>query len=97
MAVSPETIGDSDHAQGQMCRMRNACGSDMHAVFQAPGLLSVSQVHLALAAQTIIVHKGCRREGQGTAAQHDMGTGLGAHVRRDAADDMQGVRELLVE
>ena len=97
MAVSPKTVGDIDHEQGQIRRIRDARGGDIHEVFQAPGLLSVSQVHLALAAQTIIVHKGCRREGQGTAAQHDMGTGFGAHVRRDAADDMQGVRELLVE
>ena len=97
MAVSPETIGDIDHEQGQICRIRNTCRGDIHEVFQAPVLLSVSKVKLDLKPQTIIVDKGCLREVQATAEQHDMGTGLGAQVRLDDDDDIQELRELLVE
>jgi len=38
MAVSPETVGDINHEQGQIRRIRDARGGDIHEVFQAPVL-----------------------------------------------------------
>ena len=97
MAVSPETVGDIDHDQGQIRRMRASRGRDMQEVLQAPGLLSLSTVKRDVAPQTVLVHAWCVRQGQGTPEQHDMGTGLGAHVRLGDDDAMQGGRALLME
>jgi hypothetical protein len=97
MAVSPETVGYIAHEQGQIRRIRDSRGSDIHEVFQAPVLFSISKVKLDLEPRAIIVHEGCVRQGQVTAKQNDMGTGLGAQVGLGDDDDMQGVRELLME
>ena len=97
MAVSPETVGDSDHEQGQIRRICDSRGGDIHKVFQASVLFSISKVKLDLEPQTVIVHEWGERQGQVTAEQHDMGTGLGAQVGLGDNDDIQGLRELLVE
>jgi hypothetical protein len=97
MAISPETVGYIDHEQGQIRRIRDSRGSAVHEVFQAPVLFGVPKVKLDLEPQTVIVHEWCIRQGQVTAEQHDMGTGLGAQVGLGDADDIQGLRELLVE
>jgi hypothetical protein len=97
MAVSAETGGDIDHKQGQLRRMRDSHGGTIHAVFQAPVLLSISKVQLDVAPQTVIVHEWCGRQSQSTAAQHALGTGVGAHVGLGDDDDLQGWRALLVE
>ena len=97
MAVSPETVGYIDHKQGQIRRIRDACGGDIHEVFQAPVLFGISKVKLDLEPQTVIVHEGGVRQGQVTAEQHDMGPGLGTQVGLGDDDDIQGLRKLLVE
>jgi site-specific DNA recombinase len=53
--------------------------------------------YLQLEPQTVIVHKGGVRQGQVTAAQHDMGACLGTQVGLGDDDDIQGLRKLLVE
>src|SRR5262249_33565192 len=97
MAISPETVGYIDHEQGQIRRIRDSRGGDIHEVFQAPVLFSVSKVKLDLEPQTVIVHEWCVCQGQITTEQNDVGTGLGAQVSLDDDDDIQWLRELLVE
>ncbi len=97
MAVSPATVGDMDHAQGQMRRMRDSRGSDMHEVFQAPVLFGTPKVKLDWEPQPIIVYEWCIRQGPVTAAQHDRSPGLGAHGGLGEDDDRQWVRKRLVE
>src|SRR5215510_9172714 len=45
MAISPETVGYIDHEQGQIRRIRDSCGGDIHKVFQAPVLFSISKIN----------------------------------------------------
>src|SRR5215510_9237718 len=97
MAVSPETVGDIDHEQGQIRRIRNSRGGDIHEVFQTPVLFGISKVKLDLEPQTVIVHEGSIRQGQVTAEQYAMGAGLGTYVGLGDDDDIQGLRRLLVE
>src|SRR5262245_50758174 len=97
MAVSPETIGYIDHKQGQIRRIRDSYRGDIHKVFQAPVLFSISKVKLDLEPQTVIVHEGGVRQGQVTAEQHDMSSGLGTYVGLGDDDDIQWLRKLLVE
>src|SRR5215475_7134345 len=55
------------------------------------------RVKLNLEPQTIIVHERCVRQGQVTAEQDDMGAGLGAQVALHDDDDIQRLRERLME
>jgi hypothetical protein len=55
------------------------------------------KVKLDLAPQTVIVHEGGIRQGQGIAEQHDMGASLGTLVGLGHDDDMQGLCTFLVE
>src|SRR5712691_757048 len=97
MAVGSETVGYIDHEQRQIRRIGHSGGGDVHKVFQAPVLFGISKVKLDLEPQTIIVHEERVRQGQVTAEQDDMGAGLGAQVRLGDDDDIQGLRELLME
>src|SRR5262249_60826481 len=81
----------------QIRRIRDSRWADLHEVFQAPVLFSVSKVKLDLEPQTVIVHEWCVCQGQITTEQNDVGTGLGAQVSLDDDDDIQWLRELLVE
>jgi hypothetical protein len=53
--------------------------------------------YLDLEPQTLIVDEGRGRQGHVTAEQDDMGAGLGTQVRLHDDDDMQWLRELLME
>jgi transposase len=53
VAVSPEPVGHIDPKQRQVRRIRDPRGGDVHEVFQAPVLFSISKVKLNLAPQTM--------------------------------------------
>ena len=97
MDVSPETVRDIDHEQRQIRRIGDPCGGDVHEVFQAPVLFGIPEVTRDLAPQALVVHEGRVRQFQVTAEQEDMGAGLGAQVRLRDDDDIQWLRELLME
>ncbi len=83
MAVSPETVGYMDHDQGQIRRIRDSRGRDIHEVFQAPVLFGIPKVKLDLEPQPIIVYEWCIRQGQVTAEQLATGTSprIGTSIR----------------
>ena len=54
MAVSPETVGYIDHEQGQIRRIRDSRGGNIHEVFQAPILFGIPEVKLDLEPQAIV-------------------------------------------
>src|SRR6266478_2352463 len=97
MDISTETVCDIEHGQRQICRIGDPSGSDVHEVFQAPVLFGIPKIKLDLEPQTIIVYEWRVRQGQVTAEQDDMGAGLGTQVRLHDDDDIQWVRELLME
>ena len=97
MEGSPETVRHIDHAQREIRRMRDPSGGEVHEVFQAPVLFGLQEVQLDLAPQAVIVHELCGGQCQVTAAQEDMGLGLGAQVGLGEEDDMPRLYALLVE
>ena len=48
MDVRLETVRDIDHEQGQIRRMGDPGGGDVHEVFHAPVLFGISKVKLNL-------------------------------------------------
>ena len=97
MDVSPEPVRDLDHEQGQIGRLGAPGGGDVQEVFQAPVLLSITDVPLNWKPQPLIVDQGRVRQVSVTAEQHARGAGLGAQVRLGDDDDMQGLRKRLGE
>src|SRR5262245_49135895 len=97
MDVSPETVRDIDHEQRQIRRIGDPGGGNVHEVFQAPVLFSISKVKLNLEPQPVIVDEGRVCQVYVTAEQHDMGAGLGAQVGLGDDDDIQRLWELFVE
>jgi hypothetical protein len=80
MQSFPETVRHMDHEQRQICRIRDAGGGNVHAVFEPPGLFGVPEVKLQLEPQGLVVDQ--QRVGQCpiTAEQDDMGVGVGAQI-----------------
>ena len=97
MDVRPQTVGHIDHEQRQIRCIRHPGRGDVHKVFQAPVLFGIPKVKLDLEPQSIIVHEWRVRQVQITAKQDDMGASLGAQVRLRDEDDIQRLRELLME
>ena len=95
--VSPEAVRHIDHEQRQIRRIGDACGRKVHEVFEAPVLFGIAEVKLDLEPQALVVHKRRIGQGQVTAAQDDMGAGLGAQVCFRDDDDMQRLGKLFVE
>src|SRR5215475_14804776 len=97
MAGSPEIVGYIDHEQGQIRRIGDPCGGDVHEVFQAPVLFGIPKVKLNLEPQAIIVHEVGIGEVRVTTEQDDMSPRLGAKIGLGDDDDIQRLRVLLVE
>ena len=97
MEVSPETVRHIDHEQREIRRMRDPSGGEIHEVFQAPVLFGLPEVQLDLEPQAVIVHEWCVGQIQVTAAQDDVGLGLGAQVGLGEDDDIHRLYALLVE
>lgn len=97
MDVSPETVRHMDHAQREMRCLGDACGGDVHEVFQAPGLFGIPNVTLALETQALVVPQRVVGALLVAAEQKNMPPGVGVQVHRDDDDDIQRVCECLVE
>jgi hypothetical protein len=96
MHVSVETVRHLDHAQRPVRRLGDACGGDVHDVFQTPVLCGVTTVALDREAQAVVVPQRVVGELWGTAEPDHMGLGVRVPVRLDADDTVQRWGERLV-
>jgi hypothetical protein len=81
-----------DPQQGEVRRLRDPRGGDLHAVFQTPGLLGISQVNRHGEPQPLRGHARGVRPGPVPAEPDDLSAGLGTPVDLPEDDDRQRLR-----